>query len=96
VEQPPCRLRHSIEGKHTASDFDPQGNGRRGFLARWLRDTQSSKRDWIRLLRANGFDIEDLIEAYPPNGSTTSYPLATLEWAQAWPCEEVWKVRQRG
>lgn len=52
--------------------------------------------DWIRLLRANGFDIEDLIEVYPPDGSTTSFPLATLEWSQAWPCEEVWKVRKRG
>jgi SAM-dependent methyltransferase len=52
--------------------------------------------DWIRLLRANGFDIEDLIEVYPPEGSTTSYPLTTLEWSQAWPCEEVWKVRKRG
>jgi len=51
--------------------------------------------DWIRLLRANGFDIEALVEVYPPDGSTTLYPLAPLAWAQAWPCEEVWKVRKR-
>ena len=51
--------------------------------------------DWIRLLRTNGFDIEDLIEVYPPDGSTTQYPLMTLQWAQSWPCEEVWKVRKR-
>jgi SAM-dependent methyltransferase len=52
--------------------------------------------DWIRLLRANGFEIEDLIELYPPDGAPERSELATLEWAQAWPCEEVWKVRKRG
>ena len=54
--------------------------------------------DWIRLLRANGFEIEDLIEVYPAEGAPAQCslaPLATLEWAQAWPCEEVWKVRKR-
>lgn len=51
--------------------------------------------DWIRLLRKHGFEIEDLIEVYPPDGSTSSYPFVTLAWSQAWPCEEVWKVRKR-
>lgn len=50
--------------------------------------------DWIRLLRANDFEIEDLIEVYPPDGSTTRTPFTTLAWAQAWPCEQVWKVRK--
>jgi SAM-dependent methyltransferase len=50
--------------------------------------------DWIRLLRTHGFEIEDLVEIYPPDGSTTSFPLTTLEWAQKWPCEEVWKARK--
>jgi SAM-dependent methyltransferase len=52
--------------------------------------------DWIRLLRANGFDIVDLIEIQPPEGSTTPWPLVTPEWARRWPCEEVWKARKRG
>jgi len=51
--------------------------------------------DWIRLLRANAFEIEDLIEVYPSDGGTKESPLASLAWAQAWPCEEVWKVRKR-
>jgi SAM-dependent methyltransferase len=51
--------------------------------------------DWIRLLRKHGLEIEDLIEVYPPDGSTSSYPFVTLAWSQAWPCEEVWKVRKR-
>jgi SAM-dependent methyltransferase len=52
--------------------------------------------DWIRLLRACAFEIEDLIELRPPLGATTSYSFVTLEWARQWPCEEVWKARKRG
>ncbi|MGH9185642.1 MAG: SAM-dependent methyltransferase, partial [Acidimicrobiales bacterium] len=51
--------------------------------------------DTIRLLRANGFEIEDLIEVRPPEGARTTYPFVTAEWAQQWPCEEVWKGRKR-
>jgi hypothetical protein len=35
---------------------------------------------------------------YPTEGSPSHCslaPFAPLEWAQAWPCEEVWKVRKR-
>jgi len=52
--------------------------------------------DWIRLLRANGFEVEDLLEVRPPEGATTRYPFVTLDWARRWPCEEVWKARRRG
>jgi SAM-dependent methyltransferase len=51
--------------------------------------------DMIRLLHANGFEVEDLIEVRPPEGATTSYPYVTLDWARQWPCEEVWKARKR-
>ncbi|HEX2051315.1 MAG TPA: class I SAM-dependent methyltransferase [Actinomycetota bacterium] len=51
--------------------------------------------DWIRLFRANGLDVEDLVELRPPEGATTRYPFVTLEWARKWPCEEIWKVRKR-
>jgi SAM-dependent methyltransferase len=50
----------------------------------------------IALLRASGFEIEELIEVRPPEGSTTRYEYASLEWARRWPCEEVWKVRRPG
>ena len=33
--------------------------------------------DWIRLLRANGFEVEDLVELQAPEGATTSYPFVT-------------------
>jgi SAM-dependent methyltransferase len=51
--------------------------------------------DWIRLLRANDFDIEDLIELRPADDATTEYPFVTVEWARQWPCEEVWRARKR-
>jgi SAM-dependent methyltransferase len=52
--------------------------------------------DWIRLLRANGFEVEDLIEVRPaPEATTTFTDVVTLEWARRWPGEEIWKARKR-
>ena len=50
--------------------------------------------DWIRLLRASGFQVEDLLEVRPDENATTEYDHVTLEWALKWPCEEVWKARK--
>jgi len=52
--------------------------------------------DWIRLLRASGFEIEDFIEIYAPEGSTTEYPWMSAEWASRWPVEDAWKARKQG
>jgi hypothetical protein len=49
----------------------------------------------IRLLRASGFEIEDLIEIQAPEGATTRYPWVDPAWARRWPSEEVWKARKR-
>jgi len=51
--------------------------------------------DWIRLLRAHGLEVEELIELRPPVGSTSDYPFVTAEWADKWPCEEVWRARKK-
>ncbi|MGA2805120.1 MAG: class I SAM-dependent methyltransferase [Acidimicrobiales bacterium] len=51
--------------------------------------------DWIRLLRANGFEVEDLIELRPAAGTTSDWPLVDPEWARRWPCEEAWRARLR-
>jgi SAM-dependent methyltransferase len=51
--------------------------------------------DWIRRLRASGFEIEDLTEVRPPETATTSYLYATLEWSRRWPAEEIWRARRR-
>jgi SAM-dependent methyltransferase len=50
--------------------------------------------DLVRVLRDNGFEITDLIEIRPPEGSATRYQWASLVWARQWPCEEVWKARK--
>jgi SAM-dependent methyltransferase len=52
--------------------------------------------EMIALLRQTGFEVEELIEIRPPDGATTRYSYVTLEWAQKWPCEEVWKARRAG
>jgi SAM-dependent methyltransferase len=50
--------------------------------------------DWIRLLRRNGFEIDDLVEVRPSEDAATRYPYVTLEWARQWPGEEVWKAHK--
>lgn len=50
--------------------------------------------DWIRLLRKNGFEVEDMKEFKPGEESTTRYPIVKLDWAKRWPAEEAWIVRK--
>lgn len=51
--------------------------------------------EWIRVFRASGFVVEDLIELRPPEDATTTYTTyATLEWARDYPAEHIWKVRK--
>jgi SAM-dependent methyltransferase len=53
--------------------------------------------EWIDLLRANGFEIERLVEVQAPADAETHahYAYVTAEWAQKWPCEEIWVARKR-
>ena len=51
--------------------------------------------DMIRVLRGNGFEIEDLIEMRPPDDAVENrYGYVTLDWARRWPAEEAWIVRK--
>jgi SAM-dependent methyltransferase len=50
--------------------------------------------EWVRILRSNGFEIEDLLELRVPDGTTKTYKWVPLEWARRWPSEEVWKARK--
>jgi SAM-dependent methyltransferase len=47
----------------------------------------------IRLLRANDFEVLELLELRPPVGASTRYTHVTYEWARRWPCEEVWRAK---
>jgi SAM-dependent methyltransferase len=52
--------------------------------------------DWVRLLRANGFEILDLIEIRAPASGKTHefYDHVQVEWAREWPSEEIWVARK--
>jgi SAM-dependent methyltransferase len=53
--------------------------------------------EWIRLLRANGFEILDLIEIQAPPDAVTHefYDYVSADWARQWPSEEIWVARKR-
>ncbi len=53
--------------------------------------------EMIRLLRTSGFEVEDLIEIFAPEGAAeTPFGYAPRAWASRWPVEEVWKARRVG
>jgi SAM-dependent methyltransferase len=49
---------------------------------------------WVRLLRANGFAVENLIELRPQRGAKPRYEFVPLKWARRWPSEEIWVARK--
>jgi SAM-dependent methyltransferase len=53
--------------------------------------------DMIRLLRANGFEVLDLVELFAPEGAKEheEYSYVPVEWARRWPSEEIWRARKR-
>jgi SAM-dependent methyltransferase len=52
---------------------------------------------FIDLLRANGFELERLVELRASESSETHrfYDFVTAEWARNWPAEEIWVARKR-
>jgi SAM-dependent methyltransferase len=51
--------------------------------------------EWIRLFRANGFVIEDLLELRPAADAVSSYRNDDERaWSRRWPGEEIWRVRR--
>jgi SAM-dependent methyltransferase len=53
--------------------------------------------EWIRLFRANGLVVEDLIEPRPAADATSTYwDEAERDWARRWPSESIWKARKDG
>lgn len=66
----------------------------RGFEDDEGVDFQLPYGEWIRLFRANGLVVEDLIELRPPLDATSSYDLVKLDWARRLPAEHIWKARK--
>jgi ubiquinone/menaquinone biosynthesis C-methylase UbiE len=51
--------------------------------------------DWVRLLRANGFSIIDLVELYADARTPDhTYYAFSRAWAERWPWEEIWRARK--
>ncbi len=46
----------------------------------------------LRWLRANGFEVLDLVELEAPADATTGADWITADWASRWPSEEVWRA----
>lgn len=49
---------------------------------------------WIALFREAGFVIDELLELPVPDGAVSPFTWASVEWAQKWPAELVWKVHK--
>ncbi|MBT8164936.1 MAG: class I SAM-dependent methyltransferase [Acidimicrobiia bacterium] len=50
--------------------------------------------DMLRLLRANGLEVLDLIEVQAPEGAPEVRFNASRAWARQWPAEEIWRARK--
>ena len=51
--------------------------------------------EWIRLFRANGFIVEDLIEPRPgPDAMSTYRDAIERDWSRRWPAESIWRLRR--
>ena len=51
--------------------------------------------EWIRLFRASGFAIEDLIEPRPEPDATSTYrDEVERAWSRRWPAESIWRLRR--
>jgi SAM-dependent methyltransferase len=52
--------------------------------------------EWMRLLRRNGFEVEDLIEVQAPADAEdhSHYVDVSADWARRWPAEDIWVARK--
>jgi SAM-dependent methyltransferase len=52
--------------------------------------------DMFTALHEAGFEVENLIELYAPEGAETHeyYDFVTADWARKWPAEEIWAARK--
>jgi ubiquinone/menaquinone biosynthesis C-methylase UbiE len=50
--------------------------------------------EWIRVFRANGLEVERLVELRAPADTTIPFDHITSEWASRWPAEHIWVTRK--
>ena len=98
-------LRNGTLASLTAIDDGPSGDRlQRDYHAidrlEWTNppsvEFQCSPGKMIRILRTHGFEVEDLIDIFPPDDAApTRFEYMTLEWARKWPSEEIWRARKK-
>jgi SAM-dependent methyltransferase len=52
--------------------------------------------NWVRMLRATGFVVDDLIEAQADPRARPRYDVVSREWARRWPSEDIWVAHKAG
>ena len=57
-------------------------------------DFQLPYGEWIRLFRAHGLVVDDLVELQAPEGATTTYDEFDARWSRRWPAEQIWVLRK--
>jgi hypothetical protein len=53
-------------------------------------DVVWSHGEWIRVLTANAFTVDDLVELLAPPDARSTHDFAPAAWARRWPAEEIW------
>lgn len=87
AEVPPtAQLRRDYFGLHRAAWADPDDPSVEFALPYG---------EWFSLFRANGLQVEDLVEIQAPLDATRNI-FVPPEWAKRWPSEHVWKLRKTG
>ena len=65
------------------------------LFAKGTVDFQLAYGEWIRLFRAHGLVVDDLVELRPPKGATTTFAdLGDRRFARRWPAEQIWKAHK--
>jgi SAM-dependent methyltransferase len=67
---------------------------RRFHIGEGTIDFQLPHGEWIRLFRAHGLVVDDLIELRPPKGATTTFADWDYRFARRWPTEQIWKLHK--
>jgi GNAT superfamily N-acetyltransferase len=83
-----------LETQAELIELDPGTFAKAAYVGRFGWITVAG--DWIRALRQSGFAVENLVELWPTNDATTTFPYVTHAWARQWPTEEVWIARREG
>ena len=75
-----------------------KGLNRMDWLDTHETEFQPANGDLIRLLRKSGFEILDMVEIFA-SADSVNHPFygeyMSVEWAQKWPSEELWRARKR-